>query len=312
MKKRTAQKWLMVVVCLVAGTLLARGTGRTALHKAALAGNTTEVRRLLDQGANIHCRDIAGGTPLTLAAAWGRYGVAKLLLDRGANVNVTMNKGKTPLHSAGNDPRMVKLLLEHGAGTDKKAEISAFVTDGQGNFEGVASEGTFTPLEYAEHSGWSEVASLIRSAKRERAQKAERANMERIQQAERANKERVAADKQRAVERVGKMSLEELVAEQSLDNEGFVLALSEALFEADLKKLPEYLLKPDADPMRLRVEVKKRLAMSGIKKDEYYDKAQSLREDGKKGESVKWSNLANAIKAYQGALMSVKAELESY
>ena len=299
MKKKTVQKGLIAVVCLLAVSLFADLLGRPPICTAARLGNTAEVRRLLDQGVNIESKDIAEKTALIMAAEGGRAETVDFLLSRGANINVRNRKGGTLLFGAvagSADVRTIEILLEHGANTEVKSEL---LYSPKPSVE--IYLGSFTPLELASRNGRTEIVTLIQKAERDREKKAVA-----------VNQKRVSADKQQAVKKLTKMPLEELVSEQPLDSEGFVLALTDALFEADLKKLPDYLLKPGSDPMRLRVEVKKRLAMSGIKKDEYYDKAQSLREDGKKSESVKWSNLANAIKAYQGALMSIKSELESY
>jgi uncharacterized protein len=75
---------------------------QTALMAAALAGQTGNVRYLLDSGAELDIKDNWGNTALLLAAGAGEYNavgvvetteVVKLLLARGANPRVTNRHG---------------------------------------------------------------------------------------------------------------------------------------------------------------------------------------------------------------------------
>ena len=109
----------------------------TPLHLAAAAGNTDQVRRLLEAGNDPNARDSVigmtplhaaggyggcthvvqlllaagadpntrdrsmGGTPLHVAAHWGNAGVARLLVDVGADLRVrTLGGGETPAEVA--------------------------------------------------------------------------------------------------------------------------------------------------------------------------------------------------------------------
>jgi ankyrin repeat protein len=58
--------------------------GLTAMHCAAVAGNPTIVRRLLDAGANINAMDKKGRTALDYAGAEGKKSMERLLLASGA------------------------------------------------------------------------------------------------------------------------------------------------------------------------------------------------------------------------------------
>lgn len=62
----------------------------------------------------------AGETPLMLAALRGQWELARALLVRGARLE---RPGWTPLHyaAAGADPRLVQLLIGHGAPLDARA-----------------------------------------------------------------------------------------------------------------------------------------------------------------------------------------------
>ena len=104
-------------------------SGDTPLHHAALDGSPAEVRRLLDQGADIHARAdmtlrdtsliVGRWTPLHLAAWWNPDpDVTALLLDRGALIESKTQRGYTPLHGAAryNQFAVVVLLVERGAG----------------------------------------------------------------------------------------------------------------------------------------------------------------------------------------------------
>ena len=103
-------------------------SGDTPLHHAALDGSPAEVRRLLDQGADIHTkadmtlRDtsliVGRWTPLHLAVWWNPDpDVTALLLDRGALIESKTQRGYTPLHGAAryNQFAVVVLLVERGA-----------------------------------------------------------------------------------------------------------------------------------------------------------------------------------------------------
>jgi uncharacterized protein len=91
--------------------------GHTALMRAALAGNTEQVKELIHQGAGIDQRDDYGRTALMFAVINLHDETMKVLLEYGADVNAKSNKGGTALMEAASagDLRMVRALLDKGA-----------------------------------------------------------------------------------------------------------------------------------------------------------------------------------------------------
>ena len=96
-----------------------KGTGRTPLLSAVIAGKRDAVARLLDRGANIqHACTALGYTALSWAAERGDGDIGRLLIERGAPVDIASPESQyTPLMlaSSGGHLPMVELLLESGA-----------------------------------------------------------------------------------------------------------------------------------------------------------------------------------------------------
>lgn len=102
--------------------------GETQLHRACITGNTSMVRRLLDQGHAVNVRDHAGWLPLHEAANHGFKEIVELLLDNGASINDkggTNCDGFTPIHDAcGNGLlEIVELLLDRGANATLRNDL---------------------------------------------------------------------------------------------------------------------------------------------------------------------------------------------
>jgi hypothetical protein len=130
-----------------ARALVDRGARVETLAAAAGLGRVDEVRRRLP-AADAGQRHAA----LALAAQLGQAAVVALLLDAGEDPDRPNPPGihahATPLHQAAlaGHAAVVRLLVERGARRDLR--------------DGVWDA---TPLEWAEHGGWAEVAAYLRA-----------------------------------------------------------------------------------------------------------------------------------------------------
>jgi len=132
-------------------------TGQTPFLRAALAGDTTVMRLLLDHGADPNLATTAGTTPL-MAAAGVNWAVAQtytespqalidavqICLEHGADVNATNSMGLTALLGAANrgSNDIIELLVTRGARLD--------VTDKEGRTAMRWAEGVFLAAVGAE------------------------------------------------------------------------------------------------------------------------------------------------------------------
>jgi uncharacterized protein len=128
--------------------------GQTAFIRAALSGDVTLMRLLLENAADPNIKTYEGSTAL-MAAAGVNWVVAqtysrseeeyleaaKLCLDKGADVNAINKQGFTAMHGAANRgfDKMVQLLADHGAKLDVK--------DSQGRTPTTYAEGVFLAVQ---------------------------------------------------------------------------------------------------------------------------------------------------------------------
>jgi uncharacterized protein len=93
--------------------------GRTALHAAAVKGDTGATIRLLDSGFDVNAADSRYMTPLMYAAQNQHADLVSLLLARGAEVDAENDLGMTALwlatHEAKQDGSVVRQLRSSGA-----------------------------------------------------------------------------------------------------------------------------------------------------------------------------------------------------
>jgi ankyrin repeat protein len=104
--------WMLAAVCFVLPCM------GNEIHEAALAGELTNVQRLIAADTKLlRERDATSATPLLIAAQWGRAEVVEFLLSRGGDVNTQDSDGSTALHRAAlcGHTNVIRLLLEHGA-----------------------------------------------------------------------------------------------------------------------------------------------------------------------------------------------------
>lgn len=86
-----------------------------SLPEAARIGDRAAVRSLLSENASVDEGDNKGNTALHWAALNGDSRLAELLLSAGALVDATNDSDATPLIYAIHTPKLVEVLLEHGA-----------------------------------------------------------------------------------------------------------------------------------------------------------------------------------------------------
>ena len=112
-------------ICLASSLVLAAaGNDERRLVDAARGRDASEVRALLEAGADVNARQSDGATALHWAAHWDDRELASLLLHAGAKVDSAAAYGVTPLSlaAANASASLVDLLLEAGANPNAARE----------------------------------------------------------------------------------------------------------------------------------------------------------------------------------------------
>jgi ankyrin repeat protein len=120
-------------------------TNSQKLIEAANSGNTTEVTKLIEAGANINIQDNTGATPLFRASFNGHLDTIKVLISWGADINIQDNDGLTPIWTAieNGHTDVVKYLLL------SRADINIPSNDG------------YTPFLVASENGNSDIVLAL-------------------------------------------------------------------------------------------------------------------------------------------------------
>ncbi len=172
-------KILVMGFCLAVFLAACSEPDTTYLHESAKNGNLTQVKGLLESGADINAKDGFQRTALHWAVNRGFSEVARHLIAKGANVNAKDSDAFTPLHLATQLvlTDLTELLIQNGAelnakekswgkkplhfvaqyGTEPLAEL--FVEKGA-NIN-VRDNLQLTPLHYAALSGQKGIAVLL-------------------------------------------------------------------------------------------------------------------------------------------------------
>ena len=101
-----------------AGWPVAKESGWTPQHQAALTGNAEALQGILAAGAKANVSEpINGGTPAHIASFNGHLDVLKVLVAAGIKINARDNDGWTALSHARDQgfPKIVDWLKVHGA-----------------------------------------------------------------------------------------------------------------------------------------------------------------------------------------------------
>ena len=111
---------------------------REKLEVAIYTGNLSELKRLVESGADVNALSKGGGSPLSSAAFHGRLEHVRFLFQNGAVATARNRDGGTPLHVAALMGRfeIAKLLLSKGAKAgvrNKKGESSIDAVSGEWN-----------------------------------------------------------------------------------------------------------------------------------------------------------------------------------
>ncbi len=123
--------------------------GGSPVADAAMRGDASAVRALLQRGADVNAAQGDGMTALHWAAEHGDHDLAAVLLESGANPGAETRIGRhTPLHVAaqGGHHLVVRTLLQNKAG---KAGVNTTTTTGA------------APLHFAAASGSSETVTIL-------------------------------------------------------------------------------------------------------------------------------------------------------
>lgn len=117
---------LLIVASLSVATSGFAGVSNTAdLMLAAGHGDTSAVKRLLDEGTNVNVTDDGGYTALNYAVWESKLATVHLLLVNGADANAQPPESFTPLVVAlgKDDFGIVAELLEHGADVNLRSGL---------------------------------------------------------------------------------------------------------------------------------------------------------------------------------------------
>ena len=214
--------------------------------------------------------------------------MVKWLLAKGADVNVAAPSVAGTLFWQSYTPLMWACLYGHTEVADKLLKAGAdtqhrgrdFVYDVDGHRRDEV--GAFNAIEIARIKGYEEIASLIINAK-----------------------------KTRVAPQLKALSLTDLLEKSSLNDEAYVLALTDAFVVVKNTKLQKFLLTETLNQKtELESAIESRLLQSQMKIEQCKNEAEICLGQDNGAKAVELRNLSVAIMGYQSALKAIKAELE--
>ncbi len=158
---------------------LAASSNLDVLEVAAQFGNPRIIALLTRHGAMVNAADRLGHTPLMIAVAHGHLRAALALIKAGANIHtksLSSHLGVVALAVSRNHPKMVSMLISHGAKVDQRyalrrtplilAASKGFLACVQALLKAGANvnaqdDNGYTPLEAAASDGQLKVAKVI-------------------------------------------------------------------------------------------------------------------------------------------------------
>jgi hypothetical protein len=160
-------------------------TGNVGLNNdlltASLHGDTQEVSRLIERGADVNARDSDGVTALMGAAIDGNTELARVLIEKGADVDSQAENGWTALHIAAinGDLDVARILIEKGANVNEDDQhgetplmlsvfegntvILKFLIEKDANVNAEDKAGS-TALQFAVGNRQKEIVEILKSA----------------------------------------------------------------------------------------------------------------------------------------------------
>ena len=92
--------------------------GISLLYSVCYNQNVTNVKMLIDKGANVNIQNYLGSTPLHVACMDFNVNIVNILIENGANINIQNNEGQAPLHYTHGNYKLSNILIENGANVD--------------------------------------------------------------------------------------------------------------------------------------------------------------------------------------------------